>query len=80
MRPWCTKSSVPSAAPLWDARVTPQGPEARPATGPAATTRSRTRATRVPHQPCAREETTGRTRDRPLPPGDRMMIVTPTAA
>ena len=44
-RPWCTKSSVPSAAPLYDVRVTPQGPDPRPTTGPATTTA--TRATNV---------------------------------
>ena len=79
-RPSCTESSVPSAAPLCDAWVTPQGPEPRPATGPTATTRSRTRATRVLHRPCAREETTRRPRDRLLMTEDRTMDVTPTAA
>ena len=57
-RPWCTKFSVPSAAPLCDAWVTPQGPGPQPATGPAAATRSRTRAAGVPRRPCARGETT----------------------
>ena len=79
-RPWCTKTSVPSAAPLCDAWVTPQGPEPRPATGPAATTHGRTRTTRVPHRPRAGEETKWRTWDRLLPPEGRTMIVTPTAA
>ena len=79
-RPWCTKSSVPSAAPLCDAWVTPQGPEPQPATGPAGATRSRTRATRVPRRPCARGETTRRTRDRLLPREDGTMNVTPQAA
>ena len=79
-RPWCTKSSVPSAAPSCDAWVTPQGPEPQPATGPAATTRSHTRATRVRRRPCARKETTRRTRARLLPTEDRMMIVMPKAA
>ena len=79
-RPWCTKSSVPSAAPLCDAWVTPQGPEPQPATGPAATTRRRTRATRVPHRPSAGKEMTRRTRDHLLPPEDRTMSGTPTAA
>ena len=79
-RPLCTKSSVPSAAPLCDAWVSPQGPEPQPATGPAGTTRSRTRATRVPHRPCAREETARRPRDRLLPPEGRALDVTPTTA
>ena len=79
-RPWCTKSSVPSAAPLCDAWVTPEGPEQQPAAGPAATTRSRACATRVPHRACAREEMTWRTRDPPLPPEDRTTNVTPPDA
>ena len=41
---------------------------------------SRTRATRVPHRPCAREETTRRLRDHLLPPEGRAIDVTPTAA
>ena len=76
-RPWRTKSSVPSAAPLCNAWVTPRGPEPQPATGPAAATRSRTRAARVPRRPCAKGETTPRTRDRLLLPEDRTMILTP---
>ena len=44
------------------------------------TTRSHTRATRVPHWPCAREETARRLRDYLLPPEGRSMNVTPTAA
>ena len=79
-RPLCTKSSVPSAAPWWNAWETPQGPETHPATGPAATTHSRTRATQVPHRPCALEETTRRLRDRLLPPKGQAMDVTPTTA
>ena len=50
------------------------------ATGPAATTHSRTRATRVPHRPCARGETTRRLGDPLLAPEGRAMDVTPTAA
>ena len=42
--------------------------------------RSRTRATQVPHRPCAREETTRRPGDHLLPPDDLAMDVTPTAA
>ena len=80
MGPLCTKSSVPSAAPLCDAWETPQGPEPHPATGSAETTHGRTRATRVPHRPCAREEATRRLRDHLLPPEGRAMDVTPTAA
>ena len=56
--PWCTKSSVPSAAPLYDVRVTPQGPDPRPTTGPATTTatgatnvRARSQPRRPPHPP-----------------------------
>ena len=49
----CTKSSVPSAAPLYDVWVTPQGPDPRPVTGPAATTHGHTRTARVPHRPPA---------------------------
>ena len=79
-RPLCTKSSVPSAVPLCDAWVAPQGPEPQPATGPAATTHSRTRATQVPHRPCAREETTQRPQDNLPQPEDLAMDVTPTAA
>ena len=80
MRPLCWKSSVPSTAPLCDAWETPQGPKPHPATGPAATMRSRTRATPVPHRPCAREETTRRLRGHLLPQEGRAMNVTPTAA
>ena len=80
MRPLCTKSSVPSAAPLCDAWEALQGPEPHPANGPAATTDSRKRATQLPHRPCAREETTRRLRDHLLPPEGRAMDVTPTAA
>ena len=80
MRPLCTKSSVPSAAPLCGAWETPQGPEPHPATGPTATAHSRTRATRVPHRPCAREETTRQLRDCLLPPEGRTMDVARTAA
>ena len=43
-------------------------------------THSRTRATLVLHRPCAREETTRRLRDHPLPPEGRAMDVRPTAA
>ena len=71
---------MPPAAPLCDAWETPQGPEPHPATGPAATTHSRTRATRVLHRPCAREETTRRLRDLLLPPEGWAMDVTSTAA
>ena len=60
--------------------IFPQGPKRHPATGPAATTHSRTRAMRVPHRPCAREETTRRLRDHLLPPESWAMDVTPTAA
>ena len=74
------KSSVPSAAPLCDSWVTLQGPEQQPATGPAAATRSGTRAARAPRRPCARGQTTRRTRDRLLQPEDRTMNVTPQAA
>ena len=42
--------------------------------------RNRTRATRVPHLPCAREETTRRPRDHLLLPGGLAMNFTPTAA
>ena len=45
-RPLCTKSSVPSAAPLCNAWETPQGPEPQPATGPAATTTGHTQGRR----------------------------------
>ena len=76
----CTKSSVPSAAPLCDALETLEGPEPHPATEPAATIHSRTRATRVPHQPCTREETTGRLRDDLLPPEGQAMDITAAAA
>ena len=65
---------------LCDAWETPQGPGPHPATGPAAMTHSRTRATRVPHRPCAREETKRRLRDHLLPAEGRAMDVTPTAA
>ena len=58
----------------------PQDPEPHPATGPAAAAHSHTRATRVPRRPCAREETTRRLRGRLLPPGGRLMDVTPTNA
>ena len=57
--PWCTRSSVPSAAPLYDVRVTPEGPDPRPTTGPAATTHGRTRTALVPHQPRAGKKRRG---------------------
>ena len=79
-RSLCTKSSVPSAAPLCNAWETPQGPEPQPATGPTATKHRHTRATRVLHRPYAREGTTRRPRDQLLPPEDPAMDVTPTAA
>ena len=79
-RPLCTKSSVPSAAPLCDAWETPQSPEPQPATGAAGTTHRHARATRIPHRPSAREETTRRPRDHLLPPEDPAMDITPTAA
>ena len=66
--------------PLCDAWETPQDSEPHPATGPAATTHSRTRGTRVPHRPCAREETTRRQLGHLLPPERRPMDVIPTAA
>ena len=73
-----TFSALRSA--LCDAWVTPQGPEPQPATGPAATTRSRTRPARASRRPCARGETTLRPRDHLIPPEDLAMDVTPTAA
>ena len=79
-RPWCTKSSVPSAAALCAAWETLQGPEPQPATEPAAARSSRTRAARAPHRPCARGETARRTRVCLLPQEDRTMNVTPQAA
>ena len=56
-RPWCTKFSVPSAAPLYDVWVTPQGPDPRPTTGPTATKHGRT--ARVPHRPRAGKRRSG---------------------
>ena len=71
---------MPFAAPLCIAWETSQGSEPHPATGPAATTHSRTRPTRIPHRPCARKEMTRRLQDHLLPPEGRPMDITPTAA